>query len=613
MAIKTPRPPASGGARDLPAYMSEDSAPQGFAVNRPWWLLPCFVASFWLASVAVLLVPDLAGRYEALIGRLSGVDFSPTPNLAFRPLSVAFALVFWLFAAGGLRDRAALLLRMLAGGALAIFLTDLVMAHSMRLGGPAPFSFAGDLLAGYAGFVGLILAFLGALHLPRGEVVRTEVARPPRYGFTLAACIGFSAGLAAFVVTYAHQEIDYLRNVALIGGLGPGVILFRPTLTASLFVVASLCPFRPPRSMADRPSVAFLVAALNEAQDIEDCIRSLDAAAARYGRRCRLYLVDNGSRDGTPRIAREALARCAALDGEVLHCPQPGKSRALNYGLRRMKDEEIVVRVDADSVIEPAALEKMIPYFAAPEVGGVSGVPLPKNSATLLGRLRNIEVLENVSFVRTGLNAIDAVNVLPGIMCAYRLSILQALGGFHEGINGEDTDMAIRVGRLGYRVISDPRITVQSEVPRSLAHLREQRLRWSRGALHVFARNKSAFRLVQGPRGLWTIPHAFIGVLRRGGAPLVLIYASAVAVVEPSALYLRDGVAVLAVLMGAPLVILIGVLLIRRRPGLLPFLPFYVGFRLLRSLFQLETLFTLRLRASVERAGAAGREARPAA
>ncbi|HWO72524.1 MAG TPA: glycosyltransferase family 2 protein [Dehalococcoidia bacterium] len=600
MAIRTPEKPASGDAPEPPAYVSEDSAPQRFAVSRPWWLLPAFVAAFWLASVAVLAIPGLATRYEAMLGDLSGVDLGTTRNLAFRPLSVAFALVFWVFAAGGLKDRANLFVRMLGGCAFAILVTDLLLAWSMHVGGPGPFSFAGDLLAGYAGFVGLILAFLSALHLPEGEIVRTKLQRPRRYGVTLIACIAFSAGLAAFVVTYANREIDHLRNVALIGGLGPGVILFRPTLTASLFLVASLFPFRPPERTPRAPTVGFLVAALNEAQDIEDCIRSLDIAAARYGQRCRLYLVDNGSRDGTPQIARKALSRCTALDGEVLHCPEPGKSRALNHGLRHMRDEEIVVRVDADSVIEPAALEKMVPYFAAPEVGGVSGVPLPKNGSTLLGRLRNIEVLENVSFVRTGLNAIDAVNVLPGIMCAYRLSILQALGGFHEGINGEDTDMAIRVGRLGYRVISDPSITVQSEVPRSLAHLREQRLRWSRGALHVFARNKSAFLLAQGPRGLWTVPHAFIGVLRRGGAPLVLIYASAVAVVDPHALYLRDGVAVLAVLMGAPLILLVAVLLIRRRPGLLPFLPFYVGFRLLRSLFQLETLFTLKLRASVK-------------
>jgi cellulose synthase/poly-beta-1,6-N-acetylglucosamine synthase-like glycosyltransferase len=234
----------------------------------------------------------------------------------------------------------------------------------------------------------------------------------------------------------------------------------------------------------------------------------------------------------------------------------------------------------------------------------VGGVPIPKDVGSVFGPLRQIEVLERIAFVRVGTQAIDSVMVAPGTFAAYQRDLLVGAGGFVTGTNGEDTDMTIRIGRMGYRVLTDPTIRVRTEVPASLRHLREQRIRWARSMYHVLAQHLSAMRMLQGPRGVVAIPWTVIHLPRQPMLIPLLLYAGAVAVVEPTSLPLHGGAAVLAMLLGINLMITIGILAANRRLDLLQFLPDYVGFRLLRSYFALESLFTLTLWPAVEAAAA---------
>lgn len=305
-------------------------------------------------------------------------------------------------------------------------------------------------------------------------------------------------------------------------------------------------------------------------------------------------MVDNGSRDLTRALAEAELKRCRALKGHVLVCREPGKSKALNAGLKHI-EEDLVVRVDADTQVAPTLLTQTVLHFADPAVGAVSGLPLPLTGGTLLGKLRAAEVYLNQGFVRLGMGAIDGILSMTGVFSAYRRSCLDRVGGFAEGINGEDTDIVLRIGRLGYRLVNDPRIHVFSEVPGSLSALREQRLRWFRSTFHVAARNRSAIRRRQGVRGVFSLPWALVQTVRRSLMVPVLVYAGAVALLEPSALFLRGGAAVLAVIVGLPFLVSVGVLLAYRRFDLLPFTPLYAAFRLLRAYFSLEMLFTLPL------------------
>jgi cellulose synthase/poly-beta-1,6-N-acetylglucosamine synthase-like glycosyltransferase len=323
----------------------------------------------------------------------------------------------------------------------------------------------------------------------------------------------------------------------------------------------------------------------------------MDRAATQYPGECRVVIVDNNSTDQTLAVAERALRQCDYLTGQVLECRTPGKSKALNLGLEHL-EAEIMVRVDADTVIEEDCLSKIAMHFADPEVGGVGGLPLPLNQSGWFSWIRRVEVYHNVAWTRVGQMATDSVLVVPGMLSSFRTHLVKQLGGFVEGINGEDMDMTVRVGRSGYRIVVDPDIVFRTEVPADIEHMREQRLRWSRGVFHVFTRNVSSFWLRQGVRGMWVMPLSAFGFWRRALVPLLIVYAAVTAAFNPELLNLRNGATFAAIVFGPEVLVTLLAVLAFRQFRLVPFIPAYFVFRLFRAYIGLEVLLSLHQKAA---------------
>jgi cellulose synthase/poly-beta-1,6-N-acetylglucosamine synthase-like glycosyltransferase len=77
-------------------------------------------------------------------------------------------------------------------------------------------------------------------------------------------------------------------------------------------------------------------------------------------------------------------------------------------------------------------------------------------------------------------------------------------------MNGEDSDVTMQIGRLGYRVVIDPRIRSFEDVPRTIGEFVEQRTRWTRASIHVYARHVPLRSGFAGPRvWFWTVRRGF--------------------------------------------------------------------------------------------------------
>jgi cellulose synthase/poly-beta-1,6-N-acetylglucosamine synthase-like glycosyltransferase len=197
-----------------------------------------------------------------------------------------------------------------------------------------------------------------------------------------------------------------------------------------------------------------LIPAYNEEKVIVRTIRSV--LNSDY-RNLQIIVIDDGSSDRTYEIAREAYtAEIASGRVQVLTKPNGGKAAALNYALDRLT-EEIYVGIDADTVIAPDAITKLIPHFEDPLVGAVAGNAKVGNRVNLWTRWQALEYITSQNFERRALDLFNVVTVVPGAIGAWRTGPVKAAGGYPINTVAEDADLTMGLLELGLKVVYEDR------------------------------------------------------------------------------------------------------------------------------------------------------------
>lgn len=591
--------------REAGFFLTPDTEPPGLSVRRSRLVAPLLLVGFAVAAAMLnrwLLVGmhdyalDVAhalgvgGAFGAQKGRLA-----QAPSDVVRPLYLALIVVVTVLLSGTFVRRLRFFVVAIGTFAALCLASDVTLAKLAVIGASSsPFGILGNAVAGVEGIVALAAGVFASAALPKGVSIAEEI---PRWrGGVVLATLGIVASVTGLLVVlrYLHRDLAAVERLPVLAGIGSVVLLFFGILAVFLYLldraVASLS-----HGSGPLPSVAIVVPAQNEAGVIGDTIASIDDAAAEYPAVVRVYVVENGSKDATLAEAKAAVRAMRHARGVVLTCPPRGKAAALNRGISAAK-EEIVLRIDADTVVTSSVLRGLLRHFYDPRVGGTSGMPLPRSRDAWICRMRAVEVIYQVGFKRSGYNVVDAINVLPGALVAYRRELLLKLNGFAQGINGEDADMTVRVGRLGYRVVSDPTVRAYTEMPTTFAYLREQRMRWSRGTYHMLARNKSAIFRLQGLRSVWMLPWAGFVMLRRLMI-LPFAFAALTLVLQTRSFSSIEEVAAGgAILLGFQLLQMAACMAFFGEWSLIAELPSYVVFRLIVSFYALETLLGLSFR-----------------
>jgi cellulose synthase/poly-beta-1,6-N-acetylglucosamine synthase-like glycosyltransferase/spore germination protein YaaH/peptidoglycan/xylan/chitin deacetylase (PgdA/CDA1 family) len=257
---------------------------------------------------------------------------------------------------------------------------------------------------------------------------------------------------------------------------------------------------------AYKPSVAVLVPAYNEGKVIERTIRAV--LSSDYSN-FRVIVIDDGSSDDTLEVARRSFPEEQA-SGRVLVLTKPnsGKAEALNYGLQFVQDE-FFVGIDADTIIAPTAITRMMPHFLNPKVGAVAGNAKVGNRINLWTRWQALEYITSQNFERRALNTFGAVSVVPGAIGAWRVAVVKAAGGYHTDTVAEDADLTMAILRLGYRVEYEDLALAYTEAPVNANGLMRQRFRWSFGILQAVWKHRAVFAR-KGALGWVALPNIAI-------------------------------------------------------------------------------------------------------
>jgi poly-beta-1,6-N-acetyl-D-glucosamine synthase len=225
------------------------------------------------------------------------------------------------------------------------------------------------------------------------------------------------------------------------------------------------------------PSVCVILAGHNEAETVGATLESVYGSYPRL----EVVVVDDGSTDGMADVARQfARAHPGVL---VLSRPERGgKSSAMNFALAYVRAEVVVV-VDADSHLGPAALWEIVQPLRDPRVGAVAGQVVARNPfASLATWLQAYEYLNTIFIGRMLAARLGILGIISGACGAFRTGVLRQVYGWDVG-PPEDLDLTLAIRKAGYQIACAPYCQCYTEVPETWRALVRQRRRWERSGV----------------------------------------------------------------------------------------------------------------------------------
>jgi cellulose synthase/poly-beta-1,6-N-acetylglucosamine synthase-like glycosyltransferase len=439
----------------------------------------------------------------------------------------------------------------------------------------------------------LALLLLCFFHLPQAQRLVVRFREGRRAVFVFVAVGGASLVLSFLLLLLAVELLPpspILRTFTL--------LLLLPALSLELFgVLARPLYARELRSRARptlqefHPPVSILIPAYNEAQWIRYAMLAADRAARRYPGTVEIVVGNDGSTDDTLAIAVRTAEELRHSKGVVVNLPHGGKSNALN-GALAVATGQIIIRCDGDTMIsQKKGFAAMIPHFADPRVGAVQGAIHPRQTRGWTRKLRAMEVAWNHYFLRPATMGTRSAEVVDGLFSAFRRKDLVDIGGWVPW-NGEDTEIAIRLQRMGYKIRIEFNALAYEDVPKNYDELRKQRVRWARGILMANGQHYPALLGDTPQLGGLGVFLWFLMFIHSGVRSLVYLFLVALVVVlgVPALLDTAALLLVAMLLRGIP----IAFFLVRmRRWDVLPWVPLFPVLSMLKQTFRFEAFGTL--------------------
>ena len=210
-----------------------------------------------------------------------------------------------------------------------------------------------------------------------------------------------------------------------------------------------------------RPLVSIIIVLFNSAEHIGPCIASLSMLEYEP---LELMLVDNASVDDSPRVARDA-ARDSGISSVVHELPRNrGFAAANNHGVSLSRGE-VLLLLNPDTEVFPDMVDELVGALRDPEIA-VTGCkiyyPDRKTIQHAGGYIR-----DNGLTMHYGTDQLDEgqfdemkdVAYVTGAALATTREVFMRAGMLDEGYFPayfEETDLCLRVRRLGYRVVYVP-------------------------------------------------------------------------------------------------------------------------------------------------------------
>lgn len=230
--------------------------------------------------------------------------------------------------------------------------------------------------------------------------------------------------------------------------------------------------------------ISILIASKNEKVLLERTLNSI--TKSNYPReKIQIIIITSGSTDDTTEFCKNFAREHNTINIEVLseNLPKKGKPPALNYGLKYVKND-IIVLYDSGCILEPDTLKNLIAPFQDEKINAVIGPVLVKN-------WKDNKLTRGISFDYAYLsgggqlfetkNRLGASAYSFGRNFAVTMKYIRKYGGFNEDSMTEDLYLSVLLNLDGVKIHFSPKAKVYEYVPNKWEILVKQRTRWIAG------------------------------------------------------------------------------------------------------------------------------------
>lgn len=276
------------------------------------------------------------------------------------------------------------------------------------------------------------------------------------------------------------------------------------------------------------PLVSLLIPAHNEELGIVRCLETISKSTYKN---LEIIVIDDKSKDATKRLVREYIASHPKQNITLMYKNKNvGKAGALNHALRHRAKGDLVMTLDADSVLHKDAIRNAVRYFNDPDVVGVAANVRVMDSYTILGLLQKFEYMIGYRSKKF-FSVTNSEFIVGGVASTYRMNTLKKVGFYSDDIQTEDIALSLKVvaqGNKKNKVIYGVDVLAMTEGVQTFKALMRQRYRWKLGNLQALIKNRQLFannnNIYSKTLTWYRIPMAFFGELIVLLEPLVIAY-----------------------------------------------------------------------------------------
>jgi cellulose synthase/poly-beta-1,6-N-acetylglucosamine synthase-like glycosyltransferase len=231
-------------------------------------------------------------------------------------------------------------------------------------------------------------------------------------------------------------------------------------------------------------NISILIATKNERLLLERTLKSI--VKSDYPKEnIQLIIITSGSTDDTVDYCNNFRSENQSVDIQVLSDKllKKGKPSALNYGLKHVK-HEIVVLYDSGCILEKDTLKNLIGPFQNDKINAVIGPVLVENWKTnklTRGILLDYAIISGGGITFETKNRLGASAYAFGRNFAVSTKYLTKYGGFNEDSMTEDLYLSVLLNLDDVLIHFSPKAKVYEYVPTTWDILVKQRTRWMAG------------------------------------------------------------------------------------------------------------------------------------